>query len=281
MLDYGARLYDPLTTRWNGVDALAEKYHSTTGYGYVAGNPINAVDPDGRRTLYLSSSGRPLSYLSNDNLPDAITFVSDANILSFYQQRAVAANPNDSDLNKTLRGLGISYMVEGIVNFYDSNKNNGAAGTTIEGTTYDHIEFKGKSIKLAAERGIFLYESNGVVQAGDPKYYYTSNKFETIDGEDKAKGYVQNNLGTRVSSMHTHPDPGDYYVYPDPNSTPWIQTDAPGPSGTMQINGKYDGDLGTGAYDNRYFNIVVDNSNIYFYKKTSQSIIKIPKSIFR
>jgi len=58
MLDYGARLYDPLTARWNGVDALAEKYHSTSGYGYVAGNPINAVDLDGREVYYTRGGKR-------------------------------------------------------------------------------------------------------------------------------------------------------------------------------------------------------------------------------
>ena len=48
MLDYGARLYDPLTVRWNGVDALAERYSSFSTYGYVGGNPITRIDPDGR-----------------------------------------------------------------------------------------------------------------------------------------------------------------------------------------------------------------------------------------
>ncbi|MBL7785077.1 MAG: hypothetical protein JNM36_04180 [Chitinophagales bacterium] len=61
MLDYGARLLDPLTGRWNGVDALAERYHSSSGYGYVAGNPVLMVDPDGMRNMvyvvFLPSSG--------------------------------------------------------------------------------------------------------------------------------------------------------------------------------------------------------------------------------
>ncbi|MBL7785067.1 MAG: hypothetical protein JNM36_04130 [Chitinophagales bacterium] len=61
MLDYGYRLLDPLTGRWNGVDALAERYHSSSGYGYVAGNPVLMVDPDGMRNMvyvvFLPSSG--------------------------------------------------------------------------------------------------------------------------------------------------------------------------------------------------------------------------------
>ena len=61
MLDYGARLYDPLTGRWNGVDALAERYASSGTYNYVLGNPILMVDPDGMRNMvyvvFLQSSG--------------------------------------------------------------------------------------------------------------------------------------------------------------------------------------------------------------------------------
>ena len=49
-LDYGFRLYDPLTARWNGVDALAEKFHSSGSYNYVLGNPVRLGDKDGRDT---------------------------------------------------------------------------------------------------------------------------------------------------------------------------------------------------------------------------------------
>ena len=45
---YGARYYDPKVSLWLNVDPLAEKYPTMSPYIYVANNPINAIDPDGR-----------------------------------------------------------------------------------------------------------------------------------------------------------------------------------------------------------------------------------------
>ncbi|MCQ2161906.1 MAG: RHS repeat-associated core domain-containing protein [Bacteroidales bacterium] len=42
--DFGARLHDPRTGRWLGVDPLAEKYYDLSTYMYCAGNPIRYYD---------------------------------------------------------------------------------------------------------------------------------------------------------------------------------------------------------------------------------------------
>ena len=49
-IDYGARMYDPkYNIRWNSVDPLAEKYLYLSPFAFCGNDPINYIDPDGRR----------------------------------------------------------------------------------------------------------------------------------------------------------------------------------------------------------------------------------------
>ena len=56
--DYGARQYNPVTARWDRVDPLAEKYYDISPYAYCANNPVNAIDPDGKK-VYLYATTLP------------------------------------------------------------------------------------------------------------------------------------------------------------------------------------------------------------------------------
>ena len=51
---YGARYYDPRVSLWLNVDPLAEKYPNISPYTYVANNPINAIDPDGKLIIFIN-----------------------------------------------------------------------------------------------------------------------------------------------------------------------------------------------------------------------------------
>lgn len=48
IINFGARMYDPLTSSWLTPDPLAHKYTSLSPYVYCAGNPVSFVDPDGK-----------------------------------------------------------------------------------------------------------------------------------------------------------------------------------------------------------------------------------------
>jgi len=46
--DYGARQHNAATGRWDRIDRKCEKYYDISPYVYCGGNPVNAIDPDGR-----------------------------------------------------------------------------------------------------------------------------------------------------------------------------------------------------------------------------------------
>ncbi len=53
--DHGARHYDPVTGRWNAVDALTEKYYAWSPCASCLDNPIIGLDVDGCKTyLYVT-----------------------------------------------------------------------------------------------------------------------------------------------------------------------------------------------------------------------------------
>ncbi len=65
---YGARYYEPKGSLWLSVDPLAEKYPNLSPYSYVANNPINAIDPDGRDIVLPKGTSTKDTYTILGNL---------------------------------------------------------------------------------------------------------------------------------------------------------------------------------------------------------------------
>lgn len=56
--DYGARRYDPVLGRWNGVDPSCEKHYSWSPYTYCKNNPVLRVDTDGKDDYVINYRGQ-------------------------------------------------------------------------------------------------------------------------------------------------------------------------------------------------------------------------------
>ena len=49
--DYGARMFAPELPLWNAMDPMCEEYYHTSPYAYCMNNPVNNIDPDGRKIV--------------------------------------------------------------------------------------------------------------------------------------------------------------------------------------------------------------------------------------
>ena len=58
LYDFGARIYDPFTASWLSPDPLAADYPGISPYAYCAGDPVNLVDPEGKRILIPGKQGK-------------------------------------------------------------------------------------------------------------------------------------------------------------------------------------------------------------------------------
>ena len=92
LLDFGARMYNPVIARWTASDPLSEKYHGISPYAYCLGNPISIIDPNGMDIWTMDEKGNVvwtresddhrLYYVNNNGVwSDDYVSVSDRSIL--------------------------------------------------------------------------------------------------------------------------------------------------------------------------------------------------------
>ena len=86
--DYGARRYDPAYCMFTQMDPLAEQYPHLSPYAYCAGNPVNAIDPDGK-SIWIVTGDNRLRYQDGSVLDNDTPLNSDE--MPLYTQEVVIA----------------------------------------------------------------------------------------------------------------------------------------------------------------------------------------------
>ena len=91
---YGARYYEPKSSVWMGVDALATSYPGMNPYNFVMGNPIMAVDPDGNsvdgwvegngKVFWDENTNSQEEFAENYKGQEGFSYVSDINDHTLY-----------------------------------------------------------------------------------------------------------------------------------------------------------------------------------------------------
>jgi RHS repeat-associated protein len=106
LYDFNARLYDHQTGHFPAIDPHAIKFPSLSPYVYVADNPINCIDPDGKEWVEVNGK-----VIWDDRVADLKTAIQ------YYGDKAVYRAPGYEWENKSYGcitlGKDMSYTVNG------------------------------------------------------------------------------------------------------------------------------------------------------------------------
>ena len=69
LVRFGARDYDPSVGRWTAKDPIRFDGADSNLYGYVVGDPVNLVDPEGRNAAALADAGRTFAEMARELPP--------------------------------------------------------------------------------------------------------------------------------------------------------------------------------------------------------------------
>jgi RHS repeat-associated protein len=134
---YGARYYEPKSSIWMGVDALATSYPGMNPYNFTMGNPLAVIDPDGNQVDWHpekdSEGNTVLVAEEGDDFNTLMTYLGEIGLsLSSSQISDLASqvSAGADKMNFDIKGLalkGENHLFENLVGIYltsrfDQNK---------------------------------------------------------------------------------------------------------------------------------------------------------------
>ncbi|MDG1526142.1 MAG: RHS repeat-associated core domain-containing protein, partial [Schleiferiaceae bacterium] len=200
---YGARYYEPKSSIWMGVDAMATSYPGINPYNFVTGNPIMAIDPDGNAADWEPDGKGGWIAQAGDN---AWTLHKDAGIsysavVSLMKSQGFEFSTNDKHVHVNVGDavhVPIPYYTKEIQSSYDpspalANQNSAAIPkeaenffSSIKGLSQEELQAQifsmGDVHVVAADAGVSSY------------YSYIASK---------QKGYLQTTRGGLIYESTT------------------------------------------------------------------------------
>jgi len=199
--DYGARGYYPAIGRFMSVDPLAEKDYSLSPYAYCAGNPVNAIDPDGRdciisvqrddnneitgvtfsATVYITGDG------ANQERADELTDLAKETYTSNKETNGVTIKFNVKYKVEPIEGVEIGTEGKNLLVF-----NKGKGRSQVEGDRdITHSGYQG-NIYNSLDKS-----SNYDVMHETAHFFGLSDRYQdTNDGSIPNKGYKNDMMAT-------------------------------------------------------------------------------------
>ena len=176
--DYGARRYDPVLGRWNGVDPSCEKHYSWSPYTYCKNNPVLRVDPDGKDDYTINGKGQLFRTSINNSPYDKLIYSRNKDISIVVNDKSLL--PGMYAVQKSNKNAGIEY--------YNSTANlNDAVAVFKFGADNTKVEWK-----------LDVYDNQGSKTA----IVGTSGREGSVFSDVQDKLGVE---GDKIVDLHSHP----------------------------------------------------------------------------